>query len=243
MREMAQGSIIYAGDSNDWFPVESLGAANPAGTVNHINGYHYTRYIAITPTWSSDNLANSQHLSPTNAPFWQNIGLLYPGGEILNPHAFFCPLLTDPALNESQYQSPGAPFMSTAAPPDAAVVRSPYIFNPRLSSFTGNPPRKYNRTTDVHQLDVFMLDYINSGASTPDGTTSPAGVAFTSDDWAQWPSMGIEATFTDGSVRFCNLNVSSPVPGKTWLNLILTLLTPTAYTSWDQMLTQIQYTR
>lgn len=260
MREASQGSILYAGDFQDWFPILSLGAADPAGggggavksvnghVVNCIDGYHYTRYIAITPEWNgAENLVNSQQLFPGDHNYYQNLGLLYAEGDVQNPHSFFCPLLTDPALNESQYQSPH--FLSTAAAPDAAVCRSPYIFNPRLTPtgsgnnpFPGNPPRKYNKTSDVRQLDVFMLDYILASASAVDGGTGAAGLQFNSNDWAQYPSKGIEAAFTDGSVRYVNLNVVA-VGTTTWMQLVLQNLGNTSYLGYDQLLTFIQYAR
>src|SRR6516162_9829848 len=32
MRQATQGSMVYAGDFQDWFPILSLGAANPGGS-------------------------------------------------------------------------------------------------------------------------------------------------------------------------------------------------------------------
>lgn len=235
MRQMTQGSIMYAGDFHDYFPILSLGAANSAaGQFNNIDGYHYLRYIAITPEWQGAvQLNNSQQLFPNPYNYYQNMGLLYGDGIIQNPNAFFCPCLTYPALQPAQYSTPA--FMSTAAAPDAAVVRSPYIFNPRLSSTSGNPPRKYNKTTDVRQLDIFMTDYINSGGSAPPvdgGPSSTAGFAFNSDNWAQWPSPGIEIAQTDGSVKYVNLNVQYS-QGKTYLQVMLTGLTDFSYVAYE----------
>ena len=208
MRQMGQGSIMYAGDFNDFFPIETLGAANPnATTYNHINGYHYTRYIAITPTWDSnpaDQLANSQTLLPTHRGYYQNMGLLYGEGMVQNAHAFFCPLLESTLLEEAQYSSPL--FISTPST-GAAVVRSPYLFNPRVANFNGNPPRKYNKTSDVHQMDVFSMDFLAADAANtnPDGAQTGTGMPFNSQYWAQWPSHGIETGFTDGSVKYVGI--------------------------------------
>ncbi len=77
------------------------------------------------------------------------------------------------------------------------AVRDCYLYNPRVTTPAGNPPRAYQKTTEVHQLDVFIMDYMNS-ADGGNGT----GMPFTPSDWAQYPSKGVESAFTDGSVKF-----------------------------------------
>jgi prepilin-type N-terminal cleavage/methylation domain-containing protein len=216
LKEIAAGSFMYAGDFNDWYPICTLGAGNtPAGTVNHLLGIHYTRYFAANPEW---NLTGAQSL-PANSimplqyePFDQNAGYLYTGGFIQNPATFWCPLLLDPALQISDYQTNGG----SLACDSTSSIRIPYMFNPRMidsktmgpvTLSTSNPIRRYNKTSDVRLLDIFGMDYIDAGTggTGPDGG-SGVGVAFNENEWAQYPSQGIEVMLTDGSVRFCKLN-------------------------------------
>jgi prepilin-type N-terminal cleavage/methylation domain-containing protein len=229
MREIAQGSFMYASDFGDWLPVCTLGSANTGGKINYLGGIHYTRYIAQDPVGLSD-LSALMGIPASYKDYDQNAGLLYGGGMIANPLAFFCPLLqafqltTAPYTTNSAAHLNGNGFMSSD---DTPCVRSPYMFNPREKStgLTGEPStvstqRKYQKTTDARALDVFILDYIDASTSpSPDGGTG-TGVAFNVQNWAQWPSKGIEVTFTDGSVRFCNMNIGAP-GGTTWMQLII----------------------
>ena len=231
MREYAQGAFIYATDFNDWFPVVTLGAGNPPGTINVLSGIHYTRYLAIQPEGRSfplpiQNLVPTMRIPPQYEPYDQNGGLLYGGGMMPNPMAFFCPLLEDPQLNPGQYTTNtfaganqmGTGFMSSDS--GAGVVRSPYMFNPRLANPNSTPKRKYNKTSDARQLDVLVLiTLMLVPEAVPTVRLSGLGVAFNTQDWAQYPSQGIEAAFTDGSVKYGNLNVAGP-GGATWMQLV-----------------------
>jgi hypothetical protein len=142
----------------------------------------------------------------------------------------------------------GTGFMSSDLTP---CVRSPYSFNPRLKSAglggegPQNTQRKYQKTSDARQLDVLITDYMDaSTATTADGTSTTTGVAFNVQNWAQWPSKGIEVAFTDGSVKYCNLNVASPIAGLTWMQLIIGNLDggedTASYQEYDQIFTVCQ---
>ena len=262
MRQYAQGAFMYAGDFGDWYPVVTLGGANnPPSKINYLGGIHYSRYLAAAPENNSGSLGPLQRIQPQYQPYDQNGGLLYGGGIIANPNAFFCPLLTAFQLTPAPYTTNaaanqyGSGFMSSD---DTPAVRSPYMFNPRITSaaLPQEPPgginleRKYQKTTDVKQQDVLILDYIdaNTGSST-DGTGAGLGVAFNSDNWAQWPSQGIEAAFTDGSVKYCNMNVAGPITlgGLTWMQAIETKLDgnedTSSYQEYDQIFTVCQYSK
>ncbi|HEX3626149.1 MAG TPA: prepilin-type N-terminal cleavage/methylation domain-containing protein [Verrucomicrobiae bacterium] len=222
MRQMAASSFMYAGDFNDWFPICTLGAGNSGGKVNHLLGIHYTRYFATGP--------GANQIVPTRYGSWdQNVGYLYGGDFIQNPAACWCPLLQDPPLEISYYQTNGG-----IACDGTSSVRVPYMYNPRcvnpdgtpVTVSTSDPVRKYNKQSGVRTLDVFILDYIdagNGGSGGPDGA-SGTGVPFTEQDWPQWPSPGIEAGFTDGSVHYCKLNIKTPPPYypqfPTWMSVI-----------------------
>jgi prepilin-type N-terminal cleavage/methylation domain-containing protein len=216
MRQIAQGSFMYASDFNDWFPVTTIGAGNSGdpdattinGTeVNGLSGIFYTRWIMYPPNGVNDLPAHTV-IPQQYETYDQNEGLLYGGGQVRNANVFFCPLLQDPTLQPSAYSTPqflaSDDGSSTGSGPS---VRCPYMYNPRMmdgatkgpvTESTQYPIRKYNKTTDARQLDVFILDYVDSPGT---------GVPFNENDWAQWPSKGLEVTYTDGSVHYCNLNV------------------------------------
>jgi prepilin-type N-terminal cleavage/methylation domain-containing protein len=255
MKQIAEGSFMYASDYGDWFPVCTLGAGNSGGKVDYLSGIHYTRYLAAQPEGinypAGQTLNANEFIPPSPMPYDQNEGLLYGQGIIANVQAFFCPLLQDPALSASYYvvnnQFPVAD--STAS------VRSPYMFNPRMASAgnageptTVNTQRKYLKTSSARQLDVFILDYIDAGTGTAtvDGS-SGTGVAFNANDWAQFPSKGIEVAFTDGSVRFCNLNIPSPLAGESWMQVIEQNLSnaesAASYAAYDTIFTLCQNSR
>lgn len=252
MKQMSQGSFMYAGDFNDWFPICSVGSGNagPPNLVNHLLGIHYTRYFAANPEWQ--NLSPAVEIKanqpvPQQYGVWnQNAGFLYAGGFIQNPTTFYCPLLLDPALQITPYQTNGG-----IATDSSTSVRIPYMYNPRCVNYqtltpitigTKNPVRKYNRTSDTRSLDVFILDYIDAGGGGtggPDPSTTSTGVPFNEQDWAQWPSKGIEVAFTDGSVKYCNLNLASEIPGESWMQVIETQMsnaeTGTSYALYNNL--------
>ncbi|HEV2319259.1 MAG TPA: prepilin-type N-terminal cleavage/methylation domain-containing protein [Verrucomicrobiae bacterium] len=248
MKQMAEGSFMYASDFNDWYPVCTLGAGNNSPTkVNYLLGIHYTRYFAAQPEYStSTTLGNNEVIPAKYEPYDQNAGLLYAGGFVANVETFWCPLLMDPTLEISYYQTNGG-----VRSDNKASVRIPYMYNPRLASAglpgegAQNLQRKYQKTSDVRHLDVFILDYIDAGTATGPDAVSGKGVAFNEQDWAQWPSSGIEVTFTDGSVRYCNLNIATGIPAyPTWISLVEHYLDggedTASYQGYDQLFTVCQ---
>jgi prepilin-type N-terminal cleavage/methylation domain-containing protein len=250
LKQMGAGSFMYAADFNDYFPICTLGSYNKPQTghaqnFNYLGGIHYTRYLAAQPeygTFSGPQQLGAKMIIPqAYEPFDQNEGLLYGEGIVQNANVFFCPLLLDPALQATAYSSPQ--FMASDSSP---AVRSCYMYNPRLlnpTNTTIGPLRKYQKTTDARQLDVFILDYMDAGtnnpAAGPDSGSSGAGmgVTFNQLDWAQWPSPGVEACFTDGSVNYVGF---TPF----WMGIIGANLSNAestqSYQAYDQIFTYCQ---
>ena len=203
LRQIGMGCSIYANDFNGWYPIVSIGAANNYPTkVNYIGNIAYYRYIyADNNPADGDVMPRGYALGGTSAPysgFDQNLGFLYGGGMVPDGHAFFCPAFSDVSANSplsiltpEYYSVPQ--FMSTHG---NSVIRSSYMFNPRMKTATAGAQRAYQKVTDVRQLDVFAMDYLSSSPPS-------VGVPFSPDNWADWPYKGLPAGFTDGSARFC----------------------------------------
>jgi prepilin-type N-terminal cleavage/methylation domain-containing protein len=201
------GLTMYAGDSQDWYPVVTLGAANgnAANTpwFNHLGGLHYTRYVYVSSA-STHVQMPMKYDTPNRGTGDQNLGYLYAGRMIPNAKVFWDPSYDDTAnkwLTWEEYDyPPQAPFPATDLSATGNNIRSSIMFNPRMvDAATGNNLRKYGKTTDVKQRDVLMTDYLEN----PTGAATP-GVPFTPVWWAHYPSKGLNTCFMDGSVVFAH---------------------------------------
>jgi prepilin-type N-terminal cleavage/methylation domain-containing protein len=204
MHEIYIGSTLYATDFNEFYPIVTVGSVNTAGKFNHLGGEHYTRYIigGNNSASSGTTTAGGNMVIPQSYQLYdQNLGYLYGGMQIQNPNCFFCPTLGDTNLQQVAYSTPR--FISTGSDGNA---RSSYMFNPRITSATvsaNNNLRKYQKTTDVKERDVFLLDYLTNPSANGDAV---AGIPFTAQEWAHWPSKGLMTGFTDGSAKFVLFN-------------------------------------
>jgi prepilin-type N-terminal cleavage/methylation domain-containing protein len=192
--------FIYAGDSNDYFPITTVGSKNPQPKFNNLNGEHYTRYIwydsdgsayqpvpiGITSGWTSPNVG-------------QNLGLLYGASLIGDGKIMWCPSFSGlggaaAALSIEGYSTPT--YMSTDT---SGNVRSTVLFNPRTvravypDDGKNNIARKYQKTSDARQRGLFAMDYVQSSSVgfIPSASTMP-----------HYPGKGWNIIFTDGSVEF-----------------------------------------
>ncbi len=206
LKEIGQGSFIYAGDFNDYFPICNIGADNPAPKFDYLDGVQYA-YAVIWNNGNADDLPANTHVPQKYYDDEDNLGLLYGGNEVGNPATFFCPAIAPTSLlGIQQYSNPV--FMSTDG---SGRVRSTYLYNPRTlssglgaawgESSTRNDLRKYEKTSQARQMDVFCTDYL----ADPNGT-SPAGMPFVQTYWPHYPSKGLVTGFTDGSVKFVEFN-------------------------------------
>ncbi|HZM02776.1 MAG TPA: prepilin-type N-terminal cleavage/methylation domain-containing protein [Candidatus Saccharimonadales bacterium] len=204
MRQIGAAANMYASDFNDWYPVWN-DPGNPGGHPrNVLNGTFYTRYVvgpeAINPNTPVPPIYNAFG----NSTYFQNLGLLYAGKYIGDGKILFCPSFISPSpLAIGVYSTPS--FMSTcgASGGNPGLVRSTYLFNPRVSnpsnySAAGATLRAYQRTRDVPGHKLFMVDYL--GATTTTGTGG--GMQFNQLSFAHYPSKGWVVLFTDGSAKF-----------------------------------------
>jgi prepilin-type N-terminal cleavage/methylation domain-containing protein len=204
IKEIGQGSFIYAGDFNDYFPIVDIGGKNnPPSVFDFIAGEQY----AYAMVWnnSDGSLPANTHVPQQYAPYLENLGLLYGGNQVGNPLAFFCPAL-QPTSNFGPANYSNPTFMSTDG---GQRVRSSYMYNPRITNSglgakfgettANNELRKYEKTTQARLLDVFCTDYM---AAQPSGT----GMPFNPTYWPHYPSKGMVTGFTDGSAHFVEFN-------------------------------------
>jgi len=199
--------VMYAGDSNDWYPICTMGAANPSGTVDNLGGDHYTRYVyfngtphekiglGLTSGWGDEKI--------------QNLGLVYTGGYIADGKCLWCPsfsgLTTSGGalpLSIENYSTDPPGFMCTDAGTPTAQVRDTILFNPvmknvnsSLSSGTGdNYARLMQKTSDVRQRRLFSMDYVEANPG--------PGMPFDLNHMPHYPGKGWDVMFTDGSSKF-----------------------------------------
>ncbi|HEU6448268.1 MAG TPA: prepilin-type N-terminal cleavage/methylation domain-containing protein [Verrucomicrobiae bacterium] len=227
LHELCIGSAVYAGDSNDYYPI--WGGYDAAHPVNVLKGEHYSRYVFWGP--SANTLVQPVTMPPGSATgTWSNFGYLYASGVIANPKVMWCPTYgaggANPLLGVDNYSNPQ--FMSTDS---GSTVRCTYQFNPRqLDTASGQYIRRYQKTTDARELDVFIIDYMENptGASTP-------GVPFSPKYWSHWPSKGLMAAYTDGSATFVMVQGNLPGTSTSCFNAITTkLITDESATSLKQ---------
>jgi prepilin-type N-terminal cleavage/methylation domain-containing protein len=191
MRQIYSGSILYAGDFRDYYPITTVGNGNINGQFNYLLGEHYTRYA-----YSSGN-PNTPVPANYNADD-QNLGYLYAGNYLANPRTLFCPSFDNlPAPNNSMsanaYTTPT--FLSTDG---SGNVRSSYLYNPReVNASAGQNQRAYQKTSTTPGHKFFAMDYVENATG-----GNPAGMPFNGASFPHWPSKGWVVLFTDGSAHF-----------------------------------------
>ncbi|HEU5396129.1 MAG TPA: type II secretion system protein [Verrucomicrobiae bacterium] len=223
LRQIHVGCTIYAGDFADWYPITTVGAGNPYGTVNNLSGIVYTRYSLYSG--QPDGTVMPRNYLPawygkapsTSTMSDENLGYLYAGKVVPDGHTFYCPSWsgvspTSPGylLSAEYYSSPQ--FISVQS---LGSVRSSYIFNPRIKyagSSGYNIARKYQKSTAIKMRDVFALDWVAC-------QSSGIGVPFTPDYWAHWPGQGLDVCYTDGSAKLATL---TPTQFRNIVNLLTT---------------------
>jgi type II secretory pathway pseudopilin PulG len=185
LRQIGQDSMIYAGENNGWLPVCTLGGANGEGSrTNHLGGEHYTRYVYIGGTPNTQLTTNEP---PISGGGYQNLGYLYQAGLAGTGSIFYCPALWGTAAGASYY----TPLLTEDS---TGVVRSSYIYNPRVVNPNIFPPiRRYQKTSDLEPHKLFAMDYMFASSGT-------VGISANSIEHIR--DRGWNVLFTDGSVQF-----------------------------------------
>jgi prepilin-type N-terminal cleavage/methylation domain-containing protein len=197
-------NVLYAGDSNDWYPIWLDGAGHPKNVIKQAQ---YTRYVV--QDGPAINTPVPQNIGSSNDPYttgqweFQNLGFLYNNKLVGNGKILFCPSFANAAgsiLTVENYSTPA--FMSTDNGLSGGVprVRSSIDFNPHANTTTNL--RLYQKVVDTATASgghrIFAMDYIGGGSI---GGTTPTG--YNPYSFPHYPSKGWGALFTDGSVRLC----------------------------------------
>ena len=192
MRQAYVASTIYAGDYADWYPIWYDSGGHP------LNELHAEDYASFVVGPKSPGLNVAEPSSSTDE--FNNLGHAYQLKLLGDGRVLYCPSFT--AANTRSIDNYSTPsFMSTDN--SQGVVKSTILFNPRVVSASNymagassDPAtrRAYQKTSDVHQQDVFATDFL-------EGT---GGMAFTAVAFAHYPSKGWVTLFTDGSAQFVN---------------------------------------
>ncbi len=200
MREIAAAVFMYAGDSADWFPVwNDPGGGHP---LNQLHGEFYARYVVGPEAVAPNSPVPATYNLPAGM-YFQNLGFLYGGKYIADGRTLWCPSFMPPSpLGIDVYSTPT--FMSTcgASGGNVGLVRSTYLFNPRVadpSNYTAvNTTRAYQKARDAPGHRLFGIDYLGATSTTGTG----GGMQFNALSFAHYPSKGWVVLFTDGSARF-----------------------------------------
>ena len=176
LRQLAVGATMYASDYNDWFPIWKHPVT---ARINEMNGTWYSRYV-----WSG--AANTAIPGRFEVGGFNNLGYLYPAKYVGAGNIMWCPAYKPTALlGIAQYSSPQ--FLSTDA---SGEIRSGFMFNPWMrnptsSSAAGSNLRLMQKTSDIKERKILVLDYLGSG--------------MTPDQIGHYPDGGWQLAFNDGS--------------------------------------------
>jgi prepilin-type N-terminal cleavage/methylation domain-containing protein len=147
LKQCAMGCLMYASDSEDWFPIWTHPATQK---INEMNGTWYSRYV-----WSGT--PNTRVPTKYDGNF-NNLGYLYPTKVIGDGKVLWCPSYRAEApLGIGQYSNPQ--FMSSDSDGE---VRSGYMFNPWVRKPNTDNLRVMQKTANIRGRQLLIMDYVGS---------------------------------------------------------------------------------
>jgi prepilin-type N-terminal cleavage/methylation domain-containing protein len=206
--QIGLGTIMYAGDFSDFYPIWQDQASHP---LNEINAAQYTRYVVQTGAAANMKVPKGVPSNNDTGAAWefQNLGFLYNANMIGDGKILFCPSFANVVgglLTIDNYSTPSLLSTDSGLSGGIPRVRSSINFNPHADPNNKNK-RIYQKTADTgkpgggHKL--FALDYIGGGNI---GTPTPTG--YNQYSFPHFPSKGWDVLFTDGSVKLCKSQVA-----------------------------------
>ena len=201
LRQIGIASMVYAGESNGWFPITTVAGANSPNPYNHLAGEYYSRIVYFNGPTNTLVLTNAAVGYGDGT--LQNLGYLYRVGLAGNGLSFFCPAQWGTPAGANAY-SPLLTSDTTYLRSGIALgyVRSSYYFNPRMtkvdpnfnaSVLNDNDIRRYQKSSDLEPHKLFAVDYMEA---------SPMAVGMPANQIPHFRERGWNVLFTDGSVQF-----------------------------------------
>jgi len=219
----------YANDYNDYFPICTVGGANPPGTFNNISGDHYTQYVGTGGPAQAGIKFLPSMIQPAGGGGVDCLGYAYVTKGLGDGKVLWCPSFPADATIRSitDYSSPPNGYMSRNG---NGEVRGTMLYNPRIQDAWGTDnagtktiiARAYPKTSSHwngptaggpapasmqsgYSGNTFA--YVSPGGSHLFGTDYVGGdgnssSTFTPETFAHYPSQGFDVVFTDGSVQF-----------------------------------------
>jgi prepilin-type N-terminal cleavage/methylation domain-containing protein len=179
LRQCAVGATMYASDYSDWFPIWRHPTTS---RINEMHGTWYSRYV-----WGGT--PNTVIPGRFEVGGFNNMGFLYPAKYIGAGNILWCPSYKPTALlGIAQYSNPR--FLSSDG---SGEIRSGYMFNPWMrnptsSTGVGDNLRLMQKTSDIRQRKILVLDYLGS--------------EMTEAEMAHFKAGGWTLGYSDGSVAF-----------------------------------------
>jgi prepilin-type N-terminal cleavage/methylation domain-containing protein len=183
LRQMGMGSMVYASDSSDILPPwRGYPPFSDIGQMNLMDASHYSRYVWLDESHTHMKWKVASELNQPTACHFENAGFLYPTKYIGDGKIYFCPSLQSGEYSSEFYE----PLLTSDNV--KGVVRSSYLFNPRVKDAVGgNYLRRYQKTSQFEGHKLYGCDVITN--------IKPEFTAHLKD-------MGYSVLFTDGGATF-----------------------------------------
>jgi len=175
LKQLGLGSMMYASDSDGYFPPWRAGVSR----MNDLSASHYSRYVVSGP-------GSTRAPQDVSAPgwYWQNSGYIYALNYVGDGKISFCPSIKDGPFSANYY----SPLLTTDGGGD---VRGSYLYNPRTlnaGNLLGKPVdthRRYQKESQIEPHKLFAVDVIQ-------------GQLF----WSHYADRGFNVLFTDGAAEW-----------------------------------------
>jgi len=183
LHQMGIGSMVYAGDYNEFLPPwRGYPPYSTNGKMNNMSESHFSRYVWIDEEHTHTDWKIENSVQQPEGCHFENAGFLYPTKYVGDGKIYFCPMLMSGDYSSQLYE----PLLTTDD--IKGVVRSSYFYNPRCADApNGNYMRRYDKTTKLEGHKLFGCDVITE--IRPDYT-------------AHMQDRGYTILFTDGAAAF-----------------------------------------
>jgi prepilin-type N-terminal cleavage/methylation domain-containing protein len=183
LRQMGQGSMVYASDYSDFLPPwRGYPPFSDNGQMNLMAASHYSRYLWMDENHSHLKWRIASDFSQPAGCHFENAGFLYLTKYLGDATIYFCPSLRDGEYSSEFYE----PLLTSDGV--KGCVRSSYVYNPRArNAANADYLRRYQKTSQLEGHKLFGCDVITD--------LKPEFTAHLKDQ-------GYTVLFTDGGAKF-----------------------------------------